>query len=54
MTKPQKTAYIGVRVLPELRAALARAADGDRRTLTNLVEKILTEWVEEGRAQPSP
>lgn len=40
-----KTANIALRVEPELKAALEKAAAEDVRSLASLVEKILTDWV---------
>ncbi len=41
-----KTHPIGFRVEPELKVALEAAAKADHRSLSSLIEKILTEWVE--------
>jgi len=38
-------AMLGIRLAPDLKAALERAAKADRRTVSNLVEKILADWL---------
>ena len=48
-----KTPSLGVRVRPAVKAALQRAAEADVRTLSSMVEKILTDWlVKEGLLGP--
>lgn len=42
-----KTPSLGVRVQPETKDALDRAAKDDMRSVSSLVEKILTEWLRE-------
>jgi hypothetical protein len=42
-----KTPSLGVRVEPETKAALERAAADDDRTVSSLVERILKEWLRE-------
>ncbi len=42
-----RSAAIGIRVEPKIKAAAERAAAKDRRTLASLVEKVLVEWLEE-------
>ena len=42
-----RTAAIGIRVEPPVKAAAEEAAKADRRTLASLLEKILIEWLEE-------
>ena len=42
-----KTEAISIRVEPEIKAAVKRAADDDRRTVASLVEKILVEYLAE-------
>jgi hypothetical protein len=42
-----KTPSLGVRVKPEVKAALQAAAEADVRSLSSMVEKILTEWLRE-------
>jgi len=41
-----RSAAIGIRVEPEIKAAAERVAAKDRRTLASLVEKVLVEWLE--------
>ena len=38
-----KTAQVNLRLMPELKKAAEKAAADDQRTLTSLVEKLLTE-----------
>jgi len=40
-----KTPSLGVRVQPETKTALEKAAADDLRTVSSLVEKILIEWL---------
>jgi hypothetical protein len=40
-----KTHSLGVRLQPAVKAALERAAKEDMRSLSSLIEKILTEWL---------
>jgi hypothetical protein len=40
-----KTPSLGVRVQPETKRALEKAAKADLRSVSSLVEKILTEWL---------
>lgn len=42
-----KTQPLGFRVEPELKEALEKAAKEDRRSVSSLVEIILTDWVKE-------
>lgn len=39
---------LGVRVPPEIKAALAEAAQSDRRSVSSLVTKVLSDWLEAG------
>jgi hypothetical protein len=39
-----KTAPLNIYVSPELKAAAMRAAKADQRSLTSLVEKLLTDY----------
>jgi hypothetical protein len=41
-----KTAQINLRIKPDLKAAAERAAAADHRSLTSLVEKLLTDHCE--------
>lgn len=42
-----KTPSLGVRVQPETKAALEKAAKDDLRSVSSLIEKILVEWLRE-------
>ena len=47
-----RTAAIGIRVEPNVKAAAEKAAAADRRTLASLMEKILVEWLEKNDHLP--
>lgn len=47
MTKRIKTAQINLRITPELKAAAETAAADDQRSLTSLIEKLLTDHLKE-------
>jgi hypothetical protein len=40
-----KTPSLGIRLKPEVKAALQQAAEADMRSVSSLVEKVLTEWL---------
>jgi len=40
-----KSVTLGLRLDQDLKAALERAAKADRRTVSNLVEKIIADWL---------
>ncbi len=42
-----RTASIGVRVEPDLKEAAEKAAKDDHRTVASLIEKVLTEWLQQ-------
>jgi predicted HicB family RNase H-like nuclease len=42
-----KTAELNVRISPALKAIAQKAAERDQRSLSSLVEKLLTEYCEE-------
>ena len=42
-----KTPSLGIRLKPEVKAALQTAAEADLRSVSSLAEKILTEWLRE-------
>jgi hypothetical protein len=44
MEKRLKTAQVNLRIDPALKAAAEKAAKDDQRTLTSLVEKLLTDY----------
>lgn len=45
--KRQKTATLNLRIRPDLKAAAEQAAAHDQRSLTSLVEKLLTDHLRE-------
>jgi ribbon-helix-helix CopG family protein len=50
-----KTLSLGIRLQPEVKAALERAALADGRSLSNLVERVLSLWLtEHGHMQAPP
>ena len=52
-----KSLSLGVRIQPEFKAALERAAKEDLRSVSGLVEKILHDWLTERghlKAPPAP
>lgn len=40
-----KSPSLGVRVHPETKAALEKAAKDDLRSVSSLIEKVLVEWL---------
>jgi hypothetical protein len=40
-----RTASIGIRVEPELKDVIEKAAKADRRTMASLIEKVMVEWL---------
>jgi hypothetical protein len=40
-----KTPSLGIRVQPETKAALEKAAKDDLRSVSSLVEKVLVDWL---------
>jgi hypothetical protein len=50
-----KTPSLGVRVQPEVKAALEKAAEEDMRSLSSMIEKILIEYLRaHGRLAAQP
>lgn len=47
-----KTMTVGVRMSQEMRGKLQKIADEDMRTLSNLILKILTEYLQEYEKKP--
>jgi hypothetical protein len=45
ITAMTKTAQISLRFTPDLKDALARAADHEVRSMASLVEKIVIDWL---------
>ena len=43
--KRLKTAQVNLRIMPTLKAAAEKAAADDQRSLTSLVEKLLTDYL---------
>jgi hypothetical protein len=43
--KRVKTAQVNLRLTPALKAAAEKAASDDQRSLTSLVEKLLTDYL---------
>jgi hypothetical protein len=43
--KRLKTAQVNLRLVPALKAAAEKAAADDQRSLTSLVEKLLTDYL---------
>lgn len=54
MTQRQKTAQINIRLKPDLKDAAEQAAEADHRSLTSLVEKLLTDYCREHGFLPKP
>ena len=48
-----KTVTVGVRMPKEMREELQQLADDDMRTLSNLILKILTEYLKELKQKPT-
>jgi hypothetical protein len=42
-----KTPSLGIRLPPEIKEALQRAAQDDVRSVSSMAEKILTDWLRE-------
>jgi hypothetical protein len=40
-----KTPSLGIRLQPEVKAALQEAAKADMRSVSSMAEKVLTEWL---------
>jgi hypothetical protein len=49
--KRKKTATVAIRMTPELKAAAERAAAADHRSLTQLFEKLLSDYLKDRGAQ---
>jgi predicted HicB family RNase H-like nuclease len=41
---PNKTAILALRIEPELKKAATKAAKADQRSLTSLIEKLLSDY----------
>jgi hypothetical protein len=55
-----KSESLGVRVQPEIKGALERAAEDDHRSMASMIEKILADflrdhgYLEKARPRPKP
>lgn len=47
MAKETKSAQVNLRITPTLKEAADKAAEADQRSLTSLVEKLLTDYLKE-------
>lgn len=47
MAKETKTAQVNLRITPSLKEAADKAATDDQRSLTSLVEKLLTDYLKD-------
>jgi hypothetical protein len=52
--KRLKTAQVNLRLLPDLKAAAEKAAADDHRSLTSMIEKLLTDHLRERGYLPQP
>ena len=48
MNRETKTAQVNLRLQPSLKAAADKAATDDQRSLTSLIEKLLTDHLRKG------
>jgi hypothetical protein len=46
-----KTAQVNLRIEPSLKAAAEKAASDDQRSLTSLIEKLLTDYLRKRGSQ---
>jgi hypothetical protein len=46
-----KTAQLNIRIDPKLKAEAEKAAAEDHRSLSSLIEKLLSDYVKKGRGQ---
>jgi predicted HicB family RNase H-like nuclease len=54
MNQRRKTATLNLRIAPELKEAAEKAAVADNRTLTSLIEKLLTAHLRAHGYLPKP
>ena len=47
-----RSASIGIRLEPDVKAAIEKAAEDDRRSVAALIEKVMVEWLRENRYLP--
>ncbi|WP_341704687.1 ribbon-helix-helix protein, CopG family [Ferrovibrio sp.] len=45
MPDPTKSLPVSVRLPPQVKDALMHAAADDQRSISNLIEKVLTDWL---------
>lgn len=45
MTDEKRTAPVGLRLFPSMKAGLEKAASDDHRTTASMAEKILGDWL---------
>lgn len=48
-----KTTPLGIRFSPEVKAALDKAAKDEARSLSNLIERIVAEWLRSNGYPPA-
>jgi hypothetical protein len=49
-----KREYVGMKIRPDLIAAIDAIADADGRSRSNMIERMLLEWVKEHRPDLLP
>jgi len=49
-----RTASVGIRIEPEFKEAIEKAARDDRRSVAGLWEKVMAEWLTERGYWPTP
>jgi hypothetical protein len=54
MQQRLKTAQVNLRIMPALKEAAEKAAADDQRSLTSLVEKLLTDYLRKKGYLPKP
>lgn len=54
MQMVQKGVPVSFRLLPEVKAALDAAAKSDHRSVSSLLDKLVTEWLRENGQLPGP
>jgi len=54
MTDQQKTASLNLRIRADLKRLAMQAASDDHRTVTSLIEKLLSEYLQENGYLPKP
>lgn len=51
---PRKTSATSLRLTPETKAALKRAAEGERRSTSDIVDRALVMWLQQNGYLPKP